>query len=243
MEILELIVDLIKNLKWVIIVLILKKSLGEALVLISEGIKEFLKNLCHVTVEKNKDNWKINADSMQVEVSPMQTVSETEKNLPSGPAEDENKFQEDKLKTLLKENKFVEIEKECKKGKDKDKKNTYLYFSQGKAYIKQGRYESAIEELKEAIRLNPDFANAHFNLGLAYGEKGLWYRAIEYYERALEIAKAIGNKQGESACYTNLGGVYGILGEYKRAIEYQERALEIAKAIGDKAGESKCYTN
>ncbi|MCK4532883.1 tetratricopeptide repeat protein [bacterium] len=68
-------------------------------------------------------------------------------------------------------------------------------------------------------------------------------KQIKYYEKSLGIAKAIGDKAGESKCYTNLGVAYDSLGDYKRAIEYYEKSLEIAKAIGDKAEESKCYVN
>ena len=42
--------------------------------------------------------------------------------------------------------------------------------------------ERKIEELKQAIRINPDFADAHFNLGLAYVLSNDRASALEQYE-------------------------------------------------------------
>jgi tetratricopeptide (TPR) repeat protein len=41
--------------------------------------------------------------------------------------------------------------------------------------------DEAIEEYKEAIRLNPDYAVAHNNLGLAYDTLGRTDEAIEEF--------------------------------------------------------------
>jgi hypothetical protein len=42
----------------------------------------------------------------------------------------------------------------------------------------------------------------------------------------LKIAKGIGDRDGESKCYTNLGLVHYILGNYAKAIEYHEGGLK-----------------
>ncbi len=52
----------------------------------------------------------------------------------------------------------------------------------GVAYGKLGCYQDAIESLKQAIRIKPDYAEAHYNLGIAYlraDDKGL---ALEEYK-------------------------------------------------------------
>ena len=49
----------------------------------------------------------------------------------------------------------------------------------------------------------------------------------------MEIAIEIGERLGESKCYTNLGVAYGNLRDFRKAIEYQNKALEIAREIGD----------
>jgi len=38
----------------------------------------------------------------------------------------------------------------------------------GQAYFKLTKYSDAAKAFKEAIRIKPDFAQAHYNLGLTY---------------------------------------------------------------------------
>ncbi len=77
----------------------------------------------------------------------------------------------------------------------------------------------------------------------AYRNLGDFRKAIEYYERALKICKEIGDRVGESICYTNLGNAYASLSDFRNAIEHQEKALKIGKEIGNRTGEARCYTN
>jgi CHAT domain-containing protein/Flp pilus assembly protein TadD len=73
----------------------------------------------------------------------------------------------------------------------------------------------------------------HSNLVLAISA---WKNALTYFVK-------IGDKSGESACYTNLGVAYDNLSDFRKAIEYYEKSLQMKKAIGDKSGESDCYAN
>ncbi|CAH3166328.1 unnamed protein product, partial [Pocillopora meandrina] len=66
---------------------------------------------------------------------------------------------------------------------------------------------------------------------------------IDYHKRRLEIAKEVGDKDGEGASYGNLGSAYHCLGQFKTAINYHNRHLEISKEVGDKAGEGASYGN
>jgi len=75
------------------------------------------------------------------------------------------------------------------------------------------------------------------DLGNAYRNLGQVEKAIEYYEKALEIAREIGDRQGEGADLGNLGNAYSDLGQVEKAIEYYEQALVIAQEIGDRQGE------
>ena len=83
----------------------------------------------------------------------------------------------------------------------------------------------------------------HFICGQIFYKLSDFKKAIEFHENSLKIAKEIGDKAGESACYTNLGVAYDSLGDFRKAIEFHENSLKIKKEIGDKADESKCYTN
>ena len=46
------------------------------------------------------------------------------------------------------------------------KKTAEYWFYLGYAYCNSGMYKEAIESFKQAIRINPDDAEAHSNLGL-----------------------------------------------------------------------------
>jgi tetratricopeptide (TPR) repeat protein len=50
-----------------------------------------------------------------------------------------------------------------------------------------GRYEEAIENYAEALRINPDFADAHINLGVILARQGKKADAIYHYSEALRI--------------------------------------------------------
>jgi Flp pilus assembly protein TadD len=45
----------------------------------------------------------------------------------------------------------------------------------------------AIEHFQTAVRLNPNYAEAHNNLGSAYAEKGLMDKAIEHFQIAAKL--------------------------------------------------------
>ena len=53
--------------------------------------------------------------------------------------------------------------------------------------IQQGEYDSAIEELKKAMSINPDFADLHNLLGIAFANMGLKDDAILEFKTALKI--------------------------------------------------------
>ena len=47
-----------------------------------------------------------------------------------------------------------------------------------------GKVDEAIEHYRKAIQLDPDFTQAHFNLGMAYESKGLFNNAMKEYKTA-----------------------------------------------------------
>ena len=62
--------------------------------------------------------------------------------------------------------------------------NLAVAFSdRGIAYARKGQYDRAIEDLDQAIRLNPNYAAAFNNRGSAYSAKGDLDRAIELTTR------------------------------------------------------------
>ena len=82
-------------------------------------------------------------------------------------------------------------------------------------------YKEAIEALKQAIRIKPDFANAHYSLGIAYGKSGMNKEAIEAYKQARRI------KPDDANVHYNLGTAYGKSGMHKEALRHTSRQEEL----------------
>ena len=73
------------------------------------------------------------------------------------------------------------------------------------------------------------------NIGTHYGNLGEFGKAIEYTERSLNIAKQIGDDEGEATCYADLVSWYSNVtdshrksGNTSKVIEYTERLREVA---------------
>ena len=54
-------------------------------------------------------------------------------------------------------------------------------------YWQQSRFDEAIREFQAALRLKPDYADAHDNLGLAYQQQGRLDEAIREFQAALRL--------------------------------------------------------
>lgn len=57
----------------------------------------------------------------------------------------------------------------------------------GYEYTKDGHLDDAIKSFKEAIRINPGYANAYNNLGVALAHKGQFTEAVAQFKKALEL--------------------------------------------------------
>jgi len=92
----------------------------------------------------------------------------------------------------------------------------------GQIFSDQNRPQEAIDELIEAVRLNPDNSSALIMLGNIYAtEYSDVETALTFYERVLET-----NPDNHLAL-NNIGGNLAKLEKYDEAKRYFERALEI----------------
>jgi len=71
------------------------------------------------------------------------------------------------------------------------------------------------------------------NLGSAYADLGEVQRAIGYYQRALEIAREIGDRCGEATGLHSLGDKLGTKEEYEGALACYLLAVDIRSDISD----------
>ena len=59
----------------------------------------------------------------------------------------------------------------------------------------KSKLAEAIREFERALAINPDYADAHNNLGIALGSSGDFAKAIEHFRRALEIRPGYADAQ------------------------------------------------
>jgi protein involved in polysaccharide export with SLBB domain len=61
------------------------------------------------------------------------------------------------------------------------------YYQKGEKFGLSGRYNEAVEALKEAVRLRPDYTDAWFGLAHAYSDLGRWQEAAEAYQQVIRL--------------------------------------------------------
>jgi tetratricopeptide (TPR) repeat protein len=83
------------------------------------------------------------------------------------------------------------------------------------------QFEDAINSYKKAIKINPDYAEAYYNMGIAQKDKGDLEEAIESYKQALKI------KPNYVEAYYNMGNILKDKGDLEEAIESYKQALKI----------------
>jgi tetratricopeptide (TPR) repeat protein len=88
-------------------------------------------------------------------------------------------------------------------------------------HAQQGKSAEAIPELREAVRLKPDFAEGHNNLGNALAQQGRMMEAIAEWEAALRIDANLAD------AHNNVGYALSDMGRKREAMEHYERALAI----------------
>ena len=91
--------------------------------------------------------------------------------------------------------------------------------------LEQGRIEEAIWHNTEAVRINPNHANAINNLGVALHKAGRIDEAIYYFKRVLEIKPSL------TEAHLSLAAALATKGEFDEAIRHYRIALETADII------------
>ena len=101
------------------------------------------------------------------------------------------------------------------------KKTAEYWFVLGYYYGEAGMYREEIEACKQAIRIKPDDAEAHYNFGVAYGNLGMYREALEAYKQAIRI------KPDYAKAHYNLGLAYANLDMYREEIEAYKQTIRI----------------
>lgn len=93
---------------------------------------------------------------------------------------------------------------------------------------KEGKYQEAIESYKQAIRIKPDYEEAHVGLGYAYLQLGMWKEAIEICNEVIKL-----NPKKAEFYGIIRGMAYCILGNYQEALKDFDKAIELDTENGE----------
>ncbi len=95
------------------------------------------------------------------------------------------------------------------------------YYSKGVSLMLTKKYAKAISDFEHAIKEDPKFAEAYFNIGYCYDELGEHRRAVEAFKKAIQI------KPDFIAAHYNLGIAFDELKQFQDSIEAYSRAAEL----------------
>jgi len=109
-------------------------------------------------------------------------------------------------------------------------KNAVSLYQKGLVYERQGKFDKAIIEYKNAIKVNPQFSEAYYQLGLLYRVKGDLNQAIADYSKVIEL------NPKHAAAYFERGLAYVKEGKTQESIADFKKVAEIEPTMitGDK---------
>jgi TolB-like protein/DNA-binding winged helix-turn-helix (wHTH) protein/Tfp pilus assembly protein PilF len=123
---------------------------------------------------------------------------------------------------LVEMGRFTEATAEIKKSESLDPLSLIISSDFGWILYNERQYDSAIQQLRKTIELDPNFASGHWTLGLAYGGKGMSKEAVA------ELQKAVDLSGGLPVCVAALGRAFAQAGD-------REQALRIVNDLQDQA--------
>ena len=98
------------------------------------------------------------------------------------------------------------------------------HFAKGEAFYKAGKYEAAVKELRESIKVSRDWDDPHYVLALSLTELGQLKEAIEEFKQTIKLAI---KDEPKILSYYNIGNAYADLGQYKEAVEAYQQAIKL----------------
>jgi len=77
-----------------------------------------------------------------------------------------------------------------------------------------GNHQFAINDFNEALKIDPEFAEAYFRLGISQLKSRHYHDAIDNFKKSLQLEES-GENPG---CFDGQGSCYHMLGDFEQAI-------------------------
>jgi tetratricopeptide (TPR) repeat protein len=95
------------------------------------------------------------------------------------------------------------------------------FIRRGAGYFDEMEYDRAIQDMGEAIRLDPQNPDAFYNRALAYKNKSQYDRAIQDFDQAIKL------DPNSAEAFNSRGEAYDIKGQVERAIQDFDQAIRL----------------
>lgn len=132
-----------------------------------------------------------------------------------------------KIANLIEKKNLELAYKDISENLKKYKNSFFLYNMMGLVDAQNNKINMAIQNYKEAVRINPKYIDAYNNLALAYYNIGKVNEAIENLQKALEINEKF------YVAHNNLAKIYFKKKDYEKSITYLKNTLNINPDYGD----------
>lgn len=95
------------------------------------------------------------------------------------------------------------------------------YYKQGVSYLGLGQAKIGIEKFEAALKINPKYFKACFNIGATCYDKEEYQKSIDYYQKAAKLDPK------DDRVYYGIAAAQFVLGQLKAAEENCQKALKL----------------
>ncbi|MBN1150714.1 tetratricopeptide repeat protein [candidate division WOR-3 bacterium] len=118
-----------------------------------------------------------------------------------------------------------------------------LHIEMGKAYLRRGRREDALRELKTALALAPDYPDLHYEIGVVYALMGNYEKAIEFFQKAIELnPNYLEPRLNLAITLADAGYESEAIKHFKKVKELEFRSQFLFGAAGPRIANAHAYT-
>src|SRR5260370_36517108 len=101
------------------------------------------------------------------------------------------------------------------------KREAFRCVAEAQRYADRNETSKAFAKLEEAVRIDPEYRDAHTNLGVAYARTGHVEEAMQHFRRALEIGPP------DVIIYSNLSWSLVATTQFSEAEEFGRKAIAL----------------